>query len=357
MSSNTNNRLYGLDILRILSIILITFIHLIAYTGIEESQGLSTVNNIYLLSISTFTVIAVNSFIMITGYFQCEKSLNYKRIISIWFNVVMLSIVLLLAMFIIDTDNVSKMSIIKSIFPITTMHYWFLVSYIVLCISVPMLNSLIRSINKKTHLLICLLGFLIISVYYVSNPFVNTLIYVANPRGIVWFYYLYIVAAYIKKYDVSIRSFWLVLTSVLSFLFLFVFDFLNRETIFQSQLNEQYSIFPFVFSICVFLLFRKINVRSKALCRIISQLSACSFYVYIIQEHDAVRMWFWNIINIYEYQSNWTFIPITIAYVLLLWPIAWIFNLLLSRLTPVVDWLHGKFQKTIQYIENSKILN
>lgn len=83
MEKTTQTRFYGLDMLKIVSMVLITFIHLLSYTGIAENDYLVIENKVFLTLIRSLTVIAVNCFIMITGYFQSSRRVNVKRVTTL----------------------------------------------------------------------------------------------------------------------------------------------------------------------------------------------------------------------------------------------------------------------------------
>lgn len=343
-------RLYGLDVLKIICMVLITFIHL-SYTGILKSDNLLLANKISLVFMDTLTIFAVNCFIMITGYFQCERKVNHKRVFNLWFNVILISLILLVVMAIIDASKISAISIIKSIFPVSTMHYWFLIAYIVLCLSAPLLNTLITNISQKTHFYICLVGFLLFSIYYVTNPLVNQADYIGSTRGILWFYYLYIVAAYIKKYDLRIKKAILVLMSVIVFIIAYSLKFIGFVSWNQAKFLLDYSVLPFILTICVFLIFKSFKFNNKIICKLISVLSSCAFYVYIIQEHDAVRGWFWNIIKFSDYANSLMLIPLVFALVLALWIPALLTDILLKHLAPVSNKICDIIAKLISIID------
>ena len=339
------NRKYGLDLLRILSMMLITVIHFIAYTGVVEGVKLSDLNKIVLDVLYSLTTIGVNSFIMITGYFQSEKKLSYKKVFGLWINVVIVSAILLLVMLIMK-EPISRMQVLKTFFPIATMHYWFLVQYIILMIASPLLNLLISFMTKRNHLYVCIFGFLIISVYYAMNPFVTEIVYLGNQRGILWFFYMYLVAAYIRKYDVFVKKGILISSTIFLLLIMSALRFCGYEILGQSKLLENYAVLPFLLTICIFLIFKRINVSGRYKRNFISALSACSFYVYIIQEHEAVRSWYWGLFDVTAHAEDIYFLALLLGSILILWPFAFIFEKLVGILKGITE----KFYVFIQTI-------
>lgn len=338
-------RLYGLDILRILSMILITIIHFIAYSLIMFDENITTTNHIIMSLFYSVTVVAVNVFVLITGYFQCDRKVNYKRLFTLWFDVIIVSLLLFVIMVIVKGGQFNIMQLVKTIFPVLTGHWWFLSAYIVLCIACPLLNALINVLNQKTHLAVCVGGFLIFCVFYVSNPFITSTTYIASSRGVLWFFYLYIVAAYFKKYQFEVKRVWLLITGLVSYGLIVVLIYFNVLQIYQAELTASNSPLAFVLTVCVFLLFKSMTIKNTVSQKIVSLLSESAFFVYIIQEHEMVRYWYWERFDIPSHVSNWYLPLILLASVLLLWPIAILFSRALKLIDPLKDVLYNKLLK------------
>ena len=79
------HRCSGLDLLRIFSMLLITAIHFVVYSKIMESDALTGFNRAWLAGVESIMCVGVNSFAMITGYFECEKHARGERLFALWF--------------------------------------------------------------------------------------------------------------------------------------------------------------------------------------------------------------------------------------------------------------------------------
>ena len=349
-----NKRLYGLDILRILSMVLITAIHYLAYSGIRENPELIIPNELLLSFVSALSVVAVNIFILITGYFSCEKKLNIKRIITLWVSVIAASIILFV-IFAIWQGGVNMVTVLKSFLPFSTMHYWFFTMYVVLMLISPFINILLNSLTEVQHKIALILGFTVISVLFVSNPFINSSQYMADYRGIVWLVYLYTVGAYIRKYGWKISRAVTLVLIVMVFIPIFVLKLLRVENVGNCELLNSSGVLPFVFSVLIFCLFLGVEVKRKAFVKITTILSEASFFVYIIQEHEMVRVWYWSVFNINAYaNSAWLVLDLIIS-ILALWPVAIALSKLLSLMYGPVcrcyDMLKGKIQNKGQELK------
>lgn len=346
----TKNRLYGLDLLRIISMILITVIHYIGYSRILSNPSLHSFNGIILNMLSALTTIAVNIFVLTTGYFSCEKKVNFKRIFFLWAQVVVISIALTVIGFLCLNKSFSIVPIVKTFFPILTGHFWFFAMYVVLNILSPFINVLVANLSKKWHFALCVLGFLIISVFFVSNPLISHYTYIANPRGICWFVYLYIVGAYIKKHGINVSKLILGLSGMVLFAGIFALKFIGIEGYGNMKLTEDYSVLSLAFSVVAFALFKDASIKAPFIQKIVTALSSCSFFVYIIQEHDLIRNWYWGLFKINEYASTPLICINLLVSVLALWPIAFIVSKLLSLLNPVFAWIYARVEKMVVWI-------
>ena len=346
MKKESINRLYGLDLLKILSMVLITVIHFIDWANILEMRDISLVNKAIFSFCYALTTVSVNSFVMITGYFQTDKSVNFKRVFSLWINVIIVAVLLLLGMVLLR-QPVGKMNVIKTVFPMLTVNYWFLSSYIVLCIASPFLNILIKNMDKHKHSLLCIVGFLLICVYYTTNPFITEMIYVGHPRGILWFCYLYFVAAYIKKYDINIKKGMLINLIIILIFIMSVITMFDARKIGNINLLGNYAILPFLCSVLVFLLFKSFTISGTWLKNTIVELAECSFYVYIIQEHDVVRSWYWSLFTAFENGQDFKIIVAFLSSLVVLWPAAFIINKILKLFKPMVDKMYLMGEKMI----------
>ena len=77
--STTNQRSSNLELLRIVLMLTIVAHHFVVNSGIMEEYGDITVNMIFLQLYSMWGKIAINAFVMITGYFMCTSRLTWKR--------------------------------------------------------------------------------------------------------------------------------------------------------------------------------------------------------------------------------------------------------------------------------------
>lgn len=281
MNNSIIKRNSNIELLRIVCMILIIWGHLTNKFSIEEPiLGLN-----YLEShlVKSFTIVAVNVFILISGYFSI--SFKLPRILKLgqltWFYSVVLLV--LAISFGWHSFNYSDISFLL---PIFSMKYWFITIYIILYILSPCLNQLALSLSKDKFKSILIIGFFIIYVWHT----ISFLLFTTRPindagYGIPNFIYLYLLGRYIKlHWNVSIikQNFLhlYIIISVLLFIFQLVYSLILGFSF--TSLFSYNTLFVFAGALFLFLFFIKLEFNYN------SQINDWAKYclaVYVIHEH------------------------------------------------------------------------
>jgi len=274
------------ELLRIISMIMITIHHLSLAVGIRDS-------NLYIRMWGQFFCIGgklgVNCFVLISAYFLCTSSFRMERVLKTHSKVLLYGFIGLGIGIVFMRENLTIIAILKSFFPVIFNHYWFVTTYIGMILLSPILNMFLRCIDKQKHeivIVILLFLFSIIPTFTAQNTFNSDL-------G--WFVFLYIVAAYIKKYNFKWKSFlsrgyicpiiWILiyLASVVFTIGEHWIPALKEGTNFFSGMV----VFPqFLNSLSLFLYFEKKETKSK----IVDFFGRHSFGCYLIQSNCFIYM-------------------------------------------------------------------
>lgn len=328
MEEKRKIRQSNFELMRIVSMFMIVVWHFIYNTGFMESTTGSL--HFLLVFIWFIFIVHVNSFIILTGYFQCDKKIKVRKLIelnnSAWFYKV-LFLIIFLALGIAELNNVDVMRLIS---PITLFNqYWFLAIYILLYMLSPFLNKLVNFLTKQQYHKMLMVLFIITSIL----PTVSGQLVYDNELGhsIISFVLLYFIGAYLKKYPLKENYYFKKLTvSLIRIIFLFLFFFLAlvngllylfaEQMIVQdnSIIKELGNIIilmrtgfdnPIIImqSICFFIYFSCLNIKSK----VINFISSRSFGVYLIHDNPLVR----TILYKPLIMSNFTPIVILIVFI------------------------------------------
>lgn len=197
---NTKIRESQFELMRIISMLFIVLYHILVHGKIFEHATGSM--SLFLAFVESLILVHVNSFVLVSGYFQCKGKLKLGKAIKInnmtWFYKVVMMLVLVATSLIAKPDTIIRL---HTYLPIDYGTYWFINSYLILYLISPILNKIINSSSKKSLQKVILTLFIIISVLstVTRDVFYNTL----TGRSLCTFILLYFIGAYIRNYPIS----------------------------------------------------------------------------------------------------------------------------------------------------------
>ncbi|MBR4830313.1 MAG: acyltransferase family protein [Bacilli bacterium] len=213
-------RLSNFELMRIISMFFIVLWHFLLFGKMEEGT-LGLTHNVIIL-LKAITLVHVNSFVLLTGYFNYDKKFKLSKVIktnnSMWFY----SVVCLLILMFGFSITFSKFYTFRMMLPIPKFdEYWFLVVYMLLYLISPLLNMIIRESDKTKHKMI-IIGLLIITLltYITGNEFYN----INGGYSLFMFIVLYFIGSYLHKYPIETKRSKLIIFSVIGFILLAVLN-------------------------------------------------------------------------------------------------------------------------------------
>lgn len=291
------------ELMRILSMFFIVIYHII-YHG-KMLQNSSGTILLILQLIICITLVHVNSFVLITGYFQYNKSFSLKRFLqtfnAAYFYKILISLVLGI-IGIIDLTGTDYLNLINPFY----IPYWFVACYLILYALSPFLNILIKNMSQKIHRNFILT---LILCFSIAPFFSNQIVGPNNGLTVVQFIILYIIGAYLAKYPITenahFKNFSKNKTKLLLFIGMIAFTLLNFITYnfgvtlvsstsstlqYIGQLiTDNYIRYNFIFvlcqSICYFLWFSTLNFKNK----IINYISSLTLGIYLLHDNPYMQ--------------------------------------------------------------------
>ena len=199
-----DSRNYGVDLLRIVSMLGVVMLHILGHGGLLDNAG-SFFEFSALYFLQTLVQPAVDCFILISGYVGYKKGRYYprlKNIISLFFVVLFYSISITLVSKLIFPDSVSTIDIIKACMPIISQQYWFFTSYVGLFILSPLLNVAVHHADKKQMLIFTIVLAICCCFSRIKDPFAFD-----GGFSVIWLALLYLLGALMKKTRPRQRTF------------------------------------------------------------------------------------------------------------------------------------------------------
>lgn len=133
------------ELLRIVLMLFIIAGHITMYSG--KLKDLGTTDYYISNFLRSFTVVAVNAFVLLTGYFGTIR--NWKKLIKLDLRVCFYTWVGLSVAVTFGIHTISLTKDIQLLFPVIMKQYWYVTIYFVLCILSPYLNVFLESISEK----------------------------------------------------------------------------------------------------------------------------------------------------------------------------------------------------------------
>ena len=352
------------ELMRIISMIFVVIYHVRMHSGFG-SRAIGTVD-LVLDFITNIIVVHVNSYILLSGYFQSKSKMKLSKVIKLnnatWFYKVLFLIIALILVNkfgIIVEGSFEKIDILKTLSPFDHGIYWFIDCYLVLYLISPILNKVIDNMTKKEFERVLLLLFVLFSIIPLIT--VEEVIYTRTGHSLVSFILLYFIGAYLRIYPIEKNYYFIKMSKrlrqTLAIVLIVICSILTVSGRLLATKISGYGVIPnqisqilleaylsfgspilIIESIAYFLLFASFDIKSK----IVNQISKYSFGVYLIHENIYVRD------NLYRYIGLTKIRVITLKWVLLMILI----SIMIYVASTIIEMIR---QMVFQFIYNRKI--
>ena len=295
--------------LRIVAMLMIIVLHYLNKGGMLAAYAADrTPANFAAHLTEAFCIVAVNCYVLLSGYFLAESVWKPGRVASLAAQILFYSVLIpagLICAGVVPARELSIYDWLNYLLPVETEHYWFATSYIILCFFMPFLNSGAKMLDKKN------LGRLIwafLLVFCLSKTFIPmNLPWDKCGYDVFWFVTLYLTGVYIRLYgvpfiDSKIKA---ALLYIINTLVIFTSFIVLRRLYFatgslEAFINYGYSynyLFCYMGAIGLFMaFFAGFNKKSEGKIKKIERarkpieiISAATFGVYLIHEHIDMR--------------------------------------------------------------------
>lgn len=301
----------NIELLRVIAMLMILTLHALGHGDVLAQYDFGSLGYIFWKVIEALCEVAVNVFVLITGYFMVNSKFEPSRIIKLFLQVECFSIACLAVDKFVFHQTLGLQAFIYTFFPFTSGAYWFVSAYVVLILFVPLLNKLIKSMDKQQHFISIILLTVLFSVIPTFMFWSKDIL--GNGYNFIWFIVLYFIASYIHLYEIGDR------VKSNSFKYLVMYILLSEGgniinliigTVSMLVLGEPRgealfldynSITVFPASVCLFMTFKNMKIENKTLSRISISLGAVCFGVYLVTDNPLLRKPLWKLLNLSRY--------------------------------------------------------
>lgn len=296
LSSQSDNRHYGLDALKFLSMVFVVMLHAISRGGMYGNGDHLT--RFVVMALFYIATPAVNLFSILTGYLSYSdniKPLNRQRLISLWLQVVFYSLLITISCHVLIPDAVivTPKDYLASVFPLFFNTYWYFTAFFFISILSPLVNNAIRSFNdrdaKRVFIVLTFFCSVLASLCYTRN--------LIESHSFAWLFSLYILGAIIKKtrLGMSTPTTGLIIGIIVCNIFNWLVTWIGENYVsgsdwYFAMLSDYVSPTIVLQTFCYLFLFNRITVKGK-LKNILRFLSPSVFAAYLINTHPIVYVY------------------------------------------------------------------
>lgn len=325
-------RMANLEVLRCVAMMMVVVLHYLGKGGLlpDLTASLSARDTAAWL-LEAFCIVAVNVYMMISGYFLCESSFKFSRLLQLWLQVWIYSVVigvLAAATGIILAEEISTHYYLTLLFPVTMGHYWFLTAYVFLYVLLPLLGEGLRRMTKQQFQVALVLLFTTFCLLKSVLPF--RLEEDSKGYDCLWYLCVFCMAAYLRRFGLLFlqkrsRALLLYLAGVIGtfgeamLLHLYYLQTGSLELILKIP-YEYNHIFPFLASVGLFCLFLDSRIQGK-IGGVAVKIAPYTLGVYLLHENLGVR-YAWQawlgtkvISNVWQLLA-WTMLAVIVVFVL-----------------------------------------
>ena len=279
-------RNYGIDLLKIISMINIINLHINKLSGLlyitPKNPKFKQV-----FRLQAFSFWPVNAFGLISGIMTFRKY-KFSNLIYIWFEYFFYSI--LFSIYLYKKSFLNLKNLILSFFPVGIRRLWYFNAYFFMYLLLPFISSSINSLNKAIYTKLIIFFFFIHSIYHIILDYNirNTdFDFINKGYSSNWLTILYIAGGYIGRFYMS-KPYFSRFTCLILF---FLSTLISYEYIFYSYKRSKYAdkIFLQYFSptiiiqaLSLIFIFSNLKISNRHIIKIILFFNPLNFNVTLI---------------------------------------------------------------------------
>lgn len=369
-----NKRQANFELLRIVAMLMIISLH---YMGKGDILGdfrfIEMVgSDVYVWNwvsafswlIEAFCNVAVNCYVLISGYFCVESVWKPGKVVSLLCQVLFYSIGIPCVLLLMGAESVKGMGLydwMNYVLPIETERYWFATAFLFMYLFAPFLSAGIRQMEKRQ--LQYVMAFLLCFFSLGKTIFPIHLEAVGFGYDVGWFLCLFVAGGYIGKYGFT----WLekqsraVAVYFFSGLGVWLLNLLCN-IMYLSPLGGETEVFGYypivlysynhlfcvVGAVALFYVFKNLRIREGRFANMVRKIAPYTFGIYLLHEHNLVRYEWTQWLGAEKLSESFWFLPHMIGCILLVFVIG-------TAVDAARAWLFGQVKKILLVKKNEKV--
>lgn len=197
-----HERNYGLDLLRMVSMLMVAVLHVLGQGGVMSRTGtnIASYNTCYFLEAACLC--ATNCYGLLSGYVGVRSSFNARKLIRMILTVEFYSIVIGLLLGLPNRAWLDRDMLLKILLPIQWRTWWYYSAYIGLYFLMPFLNRGVKALSGKEKDNLLSVSFMIFCVFpLVAKTFSSDFFALVGGYSLIWLIILYVCGACLRLLD------------------------------------------------------------------------------------------------------------------------------------------------------------
>lgn len=308
----------NIELLRIVLMLLVIAHHYVVNSGVMEcfTYDSLTANMYYLQCFGAFGKIAINCFVLITGYFMLTSKWSWKKWLKLYIEVKFYTLLIYLIFVVCGYHAFNYHECLEVVFNVLfEFGNNYAPSFLALYLLIPFINTLILNINKKQYTSLLSILFFLFTIIPTFSVFLSAL-HTSNDTWnyLFWMVFVYLLGGFLKKYENEMQN-WLTKRFLNWFLLLnmtAIFGWIAFYGLWAVKhdittaywfVNNSNKLLALTCSIAFFLVFKNIRIKHS---RFINTVSSTTFGVFIIHSSgDYMRSFLWgDVIKCVEHYND-----------------------------------------------------
>lgn len=290
-------RIIGVDIAKIIAMFFVVAIHISGY-GLKELDAGMSYGGVEFVRIVCRTIFmsCIDIFAIASGFVGIVAAPSLQKILRLWGRVAITGALGVLIASIVTSGAVNIKDFLRAFFPVVTGQYWYMTSYFMLMLVMPIVNLGLMAIEQVAFKRLLFVVIFITSVC--SIAYSDCILGLCAGYSFEWLLVLYMLGAYIRRFGMMP----LPASTMIAIAFLCVgassslqivasvidggiAQVLSKHVKFTGYTNP----FTLTIAICIFAACLKTKIESTVLKRAIQRVSYSTLGVYLLTEQRVVR--------------------------------------------------------------------
>lgn len=291
----------NIELLRIVAMLMIITLHFN-----NQSKALLVLGEpassvqIFATVLEAIAITGVNVYVLISGYYLSSSKVRLSKVLLLILQVYFYTLLISCAMMFVGAYSVKPEDkldrALRYLFPISSEHYWFVTAYVIMYVLAPVMNAAVNTLKRK-QLKAVIIGLL---TWFCFIKSIVPVKFGTDRMGydFGWFICLYLIAAYIRKYNVVLfidakKSALVYLVSVVVIAaFSLVFYMINLATgnfNYYAQVPCHYNFFfALTGALGLFSVFRFMRLKENLFAEAIRIIAPYTLGVYLLHMHFEI---------------------------------------------------------------------